>query len=78
MLRTVWGIAREEGIHKLYQGFSAIIWRHALYTGTRVTVYRTLKEDILKYSRTERIPVHVGLGCRYLRLKSVNHLIQPF
>ncbi|GJQ72140.1 hypothetical protein Trydic_g3234 [Trypoxylus dichotomus] len=66
MLRTVWGIASEEGIHKLYQGFSAILCRHAIYTGTRVTLYRTLKEDVLKYTRTEKVPIHVGLGCGLL------------
>lgn len=66
MLKTVWGIATEEGIHKLYQGFSAIICRQSIYGGTRVTLYRTFKEDVLKYSRTEKVPLHIGLGCKYL------------
>ncbi|KAK9746411.1 Mitochondrial carrier protein [Popillia japonica] len=63
MLKTVYGIATEEGIYKLYQGFSAIICRHSIYTGSRVTLYRTFKEDVLNYSRMEKVPIYVGLGC---------------
>lgn len=71
MLKTVYGIATEEGIYKLYQGFSAIICRHSIYTGSRVTLYRTFKEDVLNYSRMEKVPIYVGLGCEYLTYLSI-------
>jgi hypothetical protein len=44
MLAKAFGIARNEGVTALYRGLPASFLRHAVYSGSRVPIYRHLRE----------------------------------
>ncbi|EDW63534.1 mitochondrial uncoupling protein 4 [Drosophila virilis] len=47
MLGTARSIIREEGLAKLYGGVSAMVLRHAIYTGLKMYMYDTLREALI-------------------------------
>lgn len=65
MLKTALGIAREEGVLKLWQGIHAQFLRHLVYSGTRIVAYRALKENVIKRSTNETYyPVWKSALCK--------------
>ena len=51
MFRTAFGIAKEEGMLKLWQGISPSLARHVIYSGVRITVYEKMREEVIKNSK---------------------------
>ncbi|XP_064553975.1 mitochondrial uncoupling protein 4-like [Drosophila montana] len=47
MFGTALGIIKEEGLHKLYGGFSAMALRHSIYTGLKMYIYDALREALI-------------------------------
>ena len=47
MLRVAFGIVREEGFIKLWQGLSPAVYRHLIYTGVRMGVYEHTRNYVL-------------------------------
>ncbi|XP_018325508.1 mitochondrial uncoupling protein 4 [Agrilus planipennis] len=46
MFGTAIGIIKEEGLIKLWQGISAGMLRHMVYSGTRIVTYKTLRDEL--------------------------------
>ena len=58
MLGTAYGICREEGVLKLWQGISPSLTRHVIYSGVRITVYEKLRESVMKHnSQISKSPI---------------------
>lgn len=57
MFKTALGIAREEGMLKLWQGTSAALLRHAIYSGTRIVCYQGLRERVFKTGKHNQFPL---------------------
>lgn len=53
LFRTGVGIVKEEGFTKLWQGAHAALYRHLLYSGTRIVTYKMLKEKIFEQKPNE-------------------------
>ncbi|XP_064607575.1 LOW QUALITY PROTEIN: mitochondrial uncoupling protein 4-like [Liolophura sinensis] len=47
MIRTATGIVHEEGPLQLWQGVTPALYRHIVYTGSRMTVYEVIREKVL-------------------------------
>ncbi|KAH8404873.1 hypothetical protein KR222_007794, partial [Zaprionus bogoriensis] len=47
MFRTAYGIAREEGILKLYGGLTAMLLRHSTFTGLKMFFYDNMREQMV-------------------------------
>ncbi|XP_046407185.1 mitochondrial uncoupling protein 4 [Ischnura elegans] len=48
MLKTAIGIAKEEGITKLWQGVTPALYRHVIYSGIRIQTYESIRDKVLK------------------------------
>lgn len=48
MFKTAFGIAKEEGLPKLWQGMSAGLTRHVIYSGTRMVAFQFMRDDVFK------------------------------
>lgn len=48
MLQTAVGIAKEEGVLKLWQGVTPALYRHVIYSGIRIQTYEALRNKVLK------------------------------
>uniref|UniRef100_A0A914V1L4 Mitochondrial uncoupling protein 4 n=1 Tax=Plectus sambesii TaxID=2011161 RepID=A0A914V1L4_9BILA len=46
MFRIAVGIARDEGVLRLWQGVTPAIYRHFVYTGVRMAAYEHLRENV--------------------------------
>ncbi|KAJ9573442.1 hypothetical protein L9F63_009170, partial [Diploptera punctata] len=57
MLQTAAGIAKEEGLLKLWQGVTPAIYRHVIYSGIRIVSYETLRDKIWKKDPDGSFPV---------------------
>ncbi|GLV46763.1 Uncoupling protein 4A [Carabus blaptoides fortunei] len=57
MLKTAAGIVREEGLLMLWQGTSAALLRHTVYSGTRIVCYQTLREKVFLAERDKHFPL---------------------
>ncbi|XP_069691116.1 mitochondrial uncoupling protein 4 [Periplaneta americana] len=57
MLQTAVGIAKEEGLLKLWQGVTPAIYRHVIYSGIRIVSYETLRDKIWKKEPDGSFPV---------------------
>jgi solute carrier family 25 uncoupling protein 27 len=57
MLQTALGIAKEEGLLKLWQGITPAIYRHVIYSGIRIVSYETLRDKVLKKEPDGFFPV---------------------
>ncbi|EDV31940.1 uncharacterized protein Dana_GF15592 [Drosophila ananassae] len=47
LLATAHGIIREEGVHKLYGGISAMILRHTFFSGIKMLIYDNIREKVI-------------------------------
>ena len=47
MFKVAFGVVKEEGFMKLWQGLSPAVYRHLIYTGVRMGVYEHLRNYIL-------------------------------
>ncbi|XP_048840994.1 mitochondrial uncoupling protein 4 isoform X1 [Brienomyrus brachyistius] len=56
MVRTAFGIAREEGPLKLWQGATPAIYRHIVYSGVRMVAYEQLRESPLGRNEDSSFP----------------------
>lgn len=64
LFKTAVGIAKEEGVLKLWQGAHAALYRHLVYSGTRIVTYKTLKEKLFKKDPSEEyFPVWKSAVC---------------
>ncbi|KAI8796823.1 mitochondrial uncoupling protein 4 [Biomphalaria glabrata] len=48
MIATAVGIAKEEGVRKLWQGVTPALYRHIVYSGSRMSFYEMLRENVFK------------------------------
>ncbi|KAK4307166.1 hypothetical protein Pmani_021046 [Petrolisthes manimaculis] len=46
LARTALGIVSEEGLLKLWQGVTPAVYRHLIYSGTRMVLYEKVREDL--------------------------------
>ncbi|XP_044758642.1 mitochondrial uncoupling protein 4 [Coccinella septempunctata] len=63
MFRTTVGIVKEEGVTKLWQGVSAALVRHMIYSGTRIVSYITFKEKVFKKGKKDVFPIWQSAIC---------------
>lgn len=63
MLLTTAGIVKEEGVQKLWQGVSAALVRHMIYSGSRIVTYITLKEKLFGKKKSESFPIWQSALC---------------
>lgn len=59
MVRTMAGVAREEGVTRLWQGCTPGLARHLVYSGVRMNLY-----DVLRSEHRARLDRELGLGDR--------------
>ncbi|CAL1544678.1 unnamed protein product [Lymnaea stagnalis] len=57
MIATAVGIAREEGVRKLWQGVTPALYRHIVYSGCRMSFYEMLREKVFKRGNDGSFPV---------------------
>jgi len=66
MMSTAAGIAKEEGLMMLWRGVLPALWRHAIYTGTRMTAYEQIRDSIQRKDPKNGFPmwkkVLAGMG----------------
>lgn len=48
MIKTAVGIVEEEGLRNLWSGVTPAILRHVVYTGSRMTAYELLRNNVLR------------------------------
>lgn len=48
MIKTALGIAREEGLFHLWRGILPALYRHAIYTGFRMSAYEEIRNSLTK------------------------------
>merc|ERR1719507_2565911 len=46
MIRTMFGIVREEGLFQLWRGMLPALYRHAIYTGFRMSAYEQIRNRL--------------------------------
>ena len=64
LFKTALGIVKEEGFLKLWQGAHAALYRHLIYSGTRIVTYKTLKEKLFGKNHSEEyFPVWKSAVC---------------
>jgi len=51
MFQTAIGIAKEEGLFQLWRGMLPALYRHAIYTGMRMTVYEEVRSSLQKENK---------------------------
>ena len=59
MVRTMVGVAREEGVTRLWQGCTPGLARHLVYSGVRMNLY-----DVLRSEHRARVSRELGLADR--------------
>lgn len=64
MFLTSVGIVKEEGVSKLWQGVSAALMRHMVYSGTRIVSYITFKEKVFKKGKKDVFPIWQSAICK--------------
>lgn len=52
MVATAVGIAREEGLLKLWQGITPALYRHVVYSGVRIVTYDMMRKKFLSDNGT--------------------------
>ncbi|CRL00728.1 CLUMA_CG013984, isoform B [Clunio marinus] len=52
MLQTAFGIIREEGATKLWQGITPALYRHVVYTGVRIATYDIFRKKFVHNSES--------------------------
>ena len=51
MFRTALGIAKEEGLFMLWRGMLPALYRHAIYTGIRMSAYEEIRNDLQRHNK---------------------------
>lgn len=51
MIRTAFGIVKEEGILLLWRGMLPALYRHAIYTGTRMSAYEEIRNNLQRENK---------------------------
>ena len=51
MFQTALGIMKEEGLFMLWRGMLPALYRHAIYTGTRMSVYEEVRNTLQKENK---------------------------
>merc|ERR1719384_654713 len=51
MFRTALGIAKEEGLFMLWRGMLPALYRHAIYTGFRMSAYEEIRNQLSRNNR---------------------------
>lgn len=51
MFQTAFGIVKEEGFFMLWRGMLPALYRHAIYTGTRMSVYEEVRNTLQKENK---------------------------
>lgn len=64
MFKTGLGIVKEEGLFKLWHGIQSAIFRHAIYSGVRVMLYKKFKDEFSKRNKTDIFPLWQSLTCK--------------
>jgi len=67
LLRTMLGIIREEGILQLWRGMLPALYRHAIYTGFRMSAYEEIRNQLSKkdkngFSLWKKVVAGMGAG----------------
>nr|XP_033791486.1 mitochondrial uncoupling protein 4 [Geotrypetes seraphini] len=57
MIRTAAGIVQEEGLLKLWQGFTPALYRHIVYSGVRMLTYEQLRGTVLRTADDKSFPL---------------------
>ncbi|XP_078611630.1 mitochondrial uncoupling protein 4-like isoform X1 [Branchiostoma floridae x Branchiostoma japonicum] len=57
MLQTALGVAREEGVLKLWQGLTPAVQRHVVYSGCRMGAYEWIRDNVLGREPDGSFPV---------------------
>jgi len=63
MFRTMFGIIKEEGLMKLYQGLPPALLRHVIYTGSRLQIYEFFRGHLMARTEGEMFPVWQAALC---------------
>ncbi|XP_035695816.1 mitochondrial uncoupling protein 4-like, partial [Branchiostoma floridae] len=61
MLQTALGVAREEGVLKLWQGLTPAVQRHVVYSGCRMGAYEWIRDNVLGREPDGSFPVWKAL-----------------
>ena len=61
MLTTGFGIIREEGFFRLWQGMSPAIYRHIVYSGVRMTTYEFIRDEVIGKNADGTTPIRTAL-----------------
>ncbi|XP_068158664.1 mitochondrial uncoupling protein 4 isoform X1 [Drosophila tropicalis] len=62
MMATAFGIAREEGALKLWQGVTPALYRHIVYSGVRICSYDLMRKEFTQNGK-EALPVWKSALC---------------
>ncbi|KAH8250489.1 hypothetical protein KR038_007275 [Drosophila bunnanda] len=62
MVATAFGIAREEGALKLWQGVTPALYRHVVYSGVRICSYDLMRKEFTE-NGTQALPVWKSALC---------------
>uniref|UniRef100_V9KFT5 Mitochondrial uncoupling protein 4 n=1 Tax=Callorhinchus milii TaxID=7868 RepID=V9KFT5_CALMI len=57
MIRTAVGIVKEEGLFKLWQGVTPAIFRHVVYTGSRMALYEQMRDLVFRRNEDGSFPL---------------------
>ncbi|KAH8377798.1 hypothetical protein KR093_007174, partial [Drosophila rubida] len=79
MVATAVGIIREEGIHKLYGGLSAMVLRHSIFTGLKMYLYDTFRDrlSIVDEDGMKKLPFFRGALSGMLAGAGANMISSP-
>lgn len=66
MVKTCVGIAKEEGFFKLWSGITPAIWRHMIYSGSRMLFYEQLRENVFGKSADGSFKLWKSVCCGML------------
>ncbi|KAH8404890.1 hypothetical protein KR222_009279, partial [Zaprionus bogoriensis] len=79
MLGTAMGIIKEEGLHKLYGGISAMVLRHSIFTGLKMSLYDYLRQNMLVKDKNGnlQLPFLRGVFCGMAAGAAANMISSP-
>ena len=66
LISTMVGIVKEEGFVQLYRGLAPACLRHLVYSGTRVTTYEVLRENVFKKNSDGSFSLYKGIAAGML------------